>query len=400
MGSEETDKNPMPTIDVDTLQLDLQESLRKQGFVVHSDKSLEIVAKEKDDLRNIQLASKQEKLIEAKKFIKKKAELVKKYSIDGKNINPKKIELEIKHVLSSSTDEMIFKWWNLVWWSMPYQRPFGRQMRFIIWDRTHDAPFGLISLQSPILKQAVRDKALGIPRDSLDYWINRSMYAQRVGALPPYSELLGGKMTALTLVSNEIKHFYKEKYLNKTTIMEKRKIESELLFITTTSAFGRSSLYNRLKYQDDIVAEKIGYTEGYGSFQISNSLYIRLLEYLESIGENIKRGYGNGPSRKLKLIRLACRKLNVANYSFHGIKRECYLFSFISNLRQVISTQEQPIAKDYAFNDLFDYWKTRWMEKRIKTTNAWRNFDMNNFVKDTLNTLEGGTTNEKRPTFW
>jgi hypothetical protein len=55
-------------------------------------------------------------------------------------------------------------------------------MRFIIWDKTHDAPFGLISLQSPILKQAVRDRNLGIPNEELDYWVNRSMYAQRVGA--------------------------------------------------------------------------------------------------------------------------------------------------------------------------------------------------------------------------
>lgn len=394
MGSEEPDKNTMPLIDVGVLQLDLQESLRKQGFVVHSDKSLDIAIKGKEDLRNIQLASKQEKLMDAKVFIKRKAELIKKYSIDGKNINPKKIELEIKQVHSNSIDEVIFRWWNLVWWSMPYQRPFGRQMRFIVWDKTHDAPFGLISLQSPILKQAVRDKAIGIPRDSLDYWVNRSMYAQRIGALPPYNELLGGKMTALALVSNEVKNLYKEKYLNKTTIMEKREIESDLLFITTTSAFGRSSLYNRLKYQDDIVAEKMGYTEGYGSFQISDALYIRLLEYLDSIGENVKRGYGNGPSRKLKLIRLACRKLNLANYSFHGIKRECYLFSLVNNLKQVVGAQEQPIAKNYAFDELFNYWKTRWMENRIKTTHAWLNFNIDDFVKNTLDTLEGGSTNE------
>jgi len=54
-----------------------------------------------------------------------------------------------------------------------------------LWDKTHDAPFGLISLQSPLLKMAVRDNYLGIPGDELDRWVNKSLHAQRVGALPP-----------------------------------------------------------------------------------------------------------------------------------------------------------------------------------------------------------------------
>jgi hypothetical protein len=111
---------------------------------------------------------------------------------------------------------------------MSYQRPYGRQIRFIIWDTYHKAPFGLISLQSPILKQSVRDTYLGIPRDNLDYWVNRPMSAQRVGALPPYNELLGGKMAALTLVCNEIRAAYKIKYENCHTLMLGRTLDSDL----------------------------------------------------------------------------------------------------------------------------------------------------------------------------
>ena len=63
-------------------------------------------------------------------------------------------------------------------------------MRFILWDTHHDLPFGLINLQSPILKTSVRDKSLGIPNNEIDYWVDKSMSAQRVGALPPYNELI------------------------------------------------------------------------------------------------------------------------------------------------------------------------------------------------------------------
>ena len=78
-------------------------------------------------------------------------------------------------------------------------------MRFIIWDKSHDAPFGLIGLSSPPLRMSTRDKYLGISNDQIYYWINMSLNGQRIGALPPYNELLGGKMVALSLTSNEIR---------------------------------------------------------------------------------------------------------------------------------------------------------------------------------------------------
>ena len=374
----------------DFLRIDLQESLRKQGFIIHQQEKLVISSNTKEEIKKIQLTAKNEITNEYRKFVLNNVKKISQNLISGSSINPQNISLEIRQVLSGTLDEVLFRWWNLTWWSMPYQRPYGRQMRFLIWDTTHNAPFGLISLQSPILKQAVRDKNLEIPSKNLDYWVNRSMYAQRVGALPPYNELLGGKLVALSLISNEIRDAYQCKYYDKTSIMAERKIESELLFITTTSAFGRSSMYNKLKYRDDVVAEKLGYTEGYGSFQISDDLYERLIDYLESIGENIARGYGNGPSRKLKLIQLACRKLGLANYTYHGIKREYYLFSFIKNLKQVIHEQECAISKSYAFNDLFEFWKERWMANRVVNTTKWREFNMETYVMDVINSLKGG----------
>lgn len=378
-----------------SLRDDLRESLRQQGFIVRGEDKLDLAAKTKDELKDIQIAAKIKVMKEHKDFITRKAALARQYSINGRDIDPARIQLEIRQVQPDSHDELLFRWWNLTWWSMPYQRPYGRQMRFIIWDTAHNAPFGLISLQSPILKQAVRDKSLEIPNAELDYWVNRSMYAQRVGALPPYNDLIGGKMVALSLVSNEIRTAYQEKYQDRTTIMAERNIEPELLFITTTSAFGKSSIYNRLKYHQDVVAEKLGYTEGYGSFQISKVLYERLLAYLTDIGENAERGYGNGPSRKLKLIKMACRKLGLANYSYHGIKREYYSFSLVQNLKQVISRQEQAIWKNYEFKDLAAYWRERWLMNRVINTDQWRKFGIEFYINNVLNSLkEEGNHNE------
>jgi hypothetical protein len=67
--------------------------------------------------------------------------------------------------------------------------------------------------------------------------------AQRVGALPPYNQLLGGKMTSITLVSDEIRDKYAEKYVGKKTLIKGRELPADLLFITTTSAFGKGTIY-------------------------------------------------------------------------------------------------------------------------------------------------------------
>ena len=66
-------------------------------------------------------------------------------------------------------------------------------MRFLLWVKTHNALFGLIGLQSPVLKMSIRDNYLQIPNETLDLWVNKSMQAQRLGAIPPYNQLLGGR---------------------------------------------------------------------------------------------------------------------------------------------------------------------------------------------------------------
>jgi len=364
-------------------QIELQERiirvLEEQGFKI--DSHVRPRGCSKTTYRRIQQKAKFEQLFLHKNFLIDSFEKVKNYCRNGFEIIPEKISLELKEVQSGSFEEVLFKWWNLIWWSIPYQRPCGRQMRFLLWDITHDTPFGLISLQSPVLKMSVRDNYLGIPKDDLDIWVNKSMNAHRVGALPPYNELLGGKMVALTLSCNEIREAYRRKYKNYTTIIKGRKLEPELLFITTTSAFGKSSLYNRLRYNGEVVAQSLGYTQGSGTFHIPEDLYEELLEFLKSQGVDVARGCGHGPSRKLKLISLGLKYLGLSKYEYHGIKREFYLFPLVKNLKKVIQDGEEPIWVDRPFDKLVDYWKERWAIPRAERISEWKNFDSNKFFK-------------------
>ncbi len=353
--------------------------LNEQGFKINP--HVRPTGHSKRTYRRLQQKAKFEQVSLHKEFLLHNTKKIKDYCRDGNEINPEKISLELRHVQSGSFEEVLFKWWNFIWWSIPYQRSYGRQMRFLLWDAEHNAPFGLIGLQSPVLKMSVRDKALGIPKDELDLWVNRSMTAQRVGALPPYNELLGGKMVALSLTSNEIRKAYKKKYKDYVTLIKKRKLTSDLLFITTTSAFGKSSIYNRLKYDGENLSEHLGYTQGSGSFHIPGELYEKIIKFLSGIGVDVARGYGHGPSRKLRLISHGLNHLGLHSFEFHRIKRGFYLFPLVTNLKEVIKKRRRPKWRDYPFNDLVNYWKERWALPRANRMTQWEDFSSDKFFK-------------------
>lgn len=204
------------------------EALKLQGFDINP--HLRPKRNEKETLRKVHKQKRMEQLKLHKKFLLENLDKMKKISIDGKDIQPDKIKLKLIEVKSDSFESKLFFWWNLVWWSLPYDKPIGRQMRFILWDEYHDAPFGLVGLQSPPLASSVRDNYLGLNNGNREYWINQSMYGQRIGALPPYNELLGGKMVALSLVSNEIRKAYENKYQNKKNLIKKKRNSKQTSF--------------------------------------------------------------------------------------------------------------------------------------------------------------------------
>ena len=362
----------------DILRNNIINSLNHQGFLVNG--HVEPMEFNKETFRSIHQFSKDEQLGLQKKFIKSAFPVISKYLRNGSDINPAEIKLELREIIPGSLEHTIYRWWNLIWWSIPYQRAYGRQMRFLLWDKTHDSPFGILGLQSPVLKMAVRDNHLKIPLKDLDYWVNKSMQAQRVGALPPYNSLLGGKMTAMALASDEVRHLYGVKYQNVETRLEKRIIDSDLLFITTTSAFGRSSIYNRLKFDNTFVAKSIGFTKGSGTFHINESIYGQIKEYLKSKGVNTNTTFGNGPSRKIKLLDTAFSLLKLPDYQYHNIQREYFLFPLASNLDNVIHESAKPIFASRPLDGLVDFWKERWCKPRAARCPDWKEFSANNFL--------------------
>ena len=164
------------------LKVKIVKSMKRSGFKVNP--HLRLPQKDRETFKRIQRNAKAAQISEHKNFLVKFLKTAREFCRDGCEIVPGDIRLDLREVRPNSLETRLFRWWNLTWWSMPYQRAYGRQMRFIIWDVAHDNPFGLILLQSPLLHMKARDDHLKLPREHLDYWANMSMNAQRVGALP------------------------------------------------------------------------------------------------------------------------------------------------------------------------------------------------------------------------
>lgn len=365
------------------LKSQILEILQKQGYVINDD-SFELSDSELETKRSVHFHAKAERVSKSLDFILKNKDLILRHLINGKDLNIEKIDPRIVLVKPNSKYEVFFRWWNLVWWSLPYEKAYGRQARYVVWDRYHNAPIGLIGLQSPILSWNVRDEFLGIDRTERDYWVNQSLSAQRLGSLPPYNDVLGGKLIASLLTTDKIRKDFAKKYRNKRTLLENRILPSNLLFITTTGAYGKSSVYNRLKFNGEPVAKFIGYSKGTGTFHIPNSLFEALIDYLESENVNVGRGYGNGPSRKLRLVDEAMSRLGIKNGNKHGVQRAVYLFPFVSNLQKVISREERPKWYQRSVPEVTAFWKNRWAFPRAEKNKTYLNFDKLEYMKSTM----------------
>ncbi len=377
------------SIGTSTIKRQVNRILRSQGYDV-SEGGFLLTDNTPDNLRQTHSLAKKERIVERIGFIRNHAQFIQDNMINGMDLSVEDISPVLIPVIAGSRWEILFRWWNHVWWSVPYEKAYGRQMRYIVWDQYHKAAIGLIGLQSPILSWAPRDKYLNIPVSERDYWVNQSMSAQRLGALPPYNIILGAKLVAMLMTCDQLRDDFRKKYSKRITVLHKRELPARLLFVTTTGAFGKSSIYNRLKLGDDYLSKFIGYSSGSGSFHIPNAIYEKLLAILSERGENVKRGYGSGPSRKMRLIQQGMTALGYKNGNVHGVKRAIYLFPFAKNLDKLVAgAHKRPIWHHRQASDLTEFWKSRWVLPRIEArSNALGGFNKRRFITEQIHEID------------
>ena len=172
-------------------------------------------------------------------------------------------------------EELLFRWVRLHW-SIPVSAGYGRRLRFLVVDQSNEKLIGVLGLSDPVFALGARDRAIGWTPEDRRMRLRHVMDAFVLGAVPPYNSLLFGKLVAMLAASNEVRATFARRYRNKRSRIAGRSDSARLAMITTTSALGRSSIYNRLKFREQTVFQRAGYTAGSGDFQFMNGLYTEL----------------------------------------------------------------------------------------------------------------------------
>ena len=235
------------------------------------------------------------------------------------------------------------------------------------------------------LPRAARDEAIGWDAERRRTRLTCVMDAFVLGALPPYRDLLGGKLVALLATSSEVRDAFAARYGHRTTLIAGRDPDAQLAMITTSSALGRSSVYNRLALPDGTLAfEPAGYTMGSGDFHLSGEIYNELARFaLEHTPEgttyrNARWPGGSSFRNRREVIQRALEALGMDSrrMRFHGVRRQVFLAPLAGNaaawLRGDAESREwrtRPTA------DLARWWRERWAEGRALRTPGWKSFD-------------------------
>ena len=212
-------------------------------------------------------------------------------------------------------------------------------MRFLVWDDHNGKLIGLIGLTDPVFNLRARDAFIGWTGKQRRSRLVYVMDAFVLGAIPPYNMLLGGKLVACLLKTKEVRDQFARRYRDRSGKISKRKKHPSLVMVTTSSALGRSSVYNRLKLRGVPFLLPVGYTLGWGHFHVPDATFNLMRDYLRRRRHIYawNHRYGDGPNWRMRVIRQALVKLGLsASLLRHGIQREVFVCELATNAKAVL----------------------------------------------------------------
>ena len=365
------------------LKTRIQRTLRNQGFKIQGNQVILPKDLDKEMIRKLHTNAVHYKIEERKKgLIEHEMELLKQFA-HGREVVPDKINPELIEVHSGSIDELIFRYASLHW-SIPVSSGYGRRLRYLVKDQYTGKLMGLFGLGDPVISLKDRDNWIGWDQENRRKRLRHVVDAYVLGAVPPYSFLIGGKLMALLATSNKVRKTFQEKYEGKTSLILNRSQCGKIALVTTASALGRSSLYNRLKCAEPylsaqpnvpmeqikqrVVFECVGHTKGFGDFHFANGIYDFIMAYakLNDLPTTSHESWSAGYRSRKNVVQVTLTKLGLPQRLLnHGIKREIYVAplaentqAFLCGIDSELNYYNQPVS------ELFKWYRERWLLPR------------------------------------
>jgi hypothetical protein len=208
------------------------------------------------------------------------------------------------------------------------------------------------------------------------------------GAIPPYSEMLGGKLVAMLMASPQVIREYQEVYGNQAGEIASRLAgrdvvrPADLVFLTTTSLYHvGSSQYQRIRIPGPrnlhVEFEHIGRTEGFGSTVLTTET-TEFLRKLTIEAEGMKRVnniFGEGISPKLRMTRDGLALIGIPQDLVlrHNCPRLVYGVKLAKNAFEYLRGEDDepayvfhPSKSEAGTRAIIHHWIQRWFAGRVK----------------------------------
>ncbi len=366
------------TRETDRLRSRIVDSLRKQGFQIRKGLLVPPDAGDKSKLRALHQEAVRHNVARSRPGLERHEDRLLSTIASGTDIIPERIRPRLVLVQPDSEDELLFRYARLHW-SIPVSAGYGRRLRFVVYDESNNKLIGLFGLGDPIFGLGPRDRWIGWDRDARKKRLRCVMELFVLGAVPPYSHLLCGKLVALLATSQDVQEAFRCRYRGRRSRISGEPTDGRLALLTTTSALGRSSLYNRLRYGKHHVFQSVGFTRGSGDFHFSNGFYGDLREFaLKYCDATAKHPlWGDGFRNRRELVRKTLPLLGLSReLLYHGIEREIFVAPLADNAQAFLRGDHQRLRRHRrTVDDLFEWFRVRWLLPRAARDDRYQDFD-------------------------
>lgn len=371
----------------------IEVSLMAQGFQLDRGVVTLPADLSKDGLRNLHATAVEHKRQYARGGLFRKENWLLDHFASGAEVEPTKILPQLVEVEAGSVDELLFRYAALHW-SIPISSGYGRRLRFIVVDKHNNKMIGIIGLGDPVYSLSARDQWIGWTPACRQTRLRNVMDAFVLGAVPPYSFLLGGKLVAMLAASDTVRNAFKRKYGGTVSRIQQNVHDGSLALITTTSALGRSSVYNRLRLPSGAPVQSVGYTKGSGEFHFTNGLYGSISKYVQEHATPTEKqsAWGKGFRNRREVVKKTLSSLGLSSkWLYHGIQREIFAVALAQNTREFLKSEASHL--DYYSNSedvIARYFRERWLLPRAAwdtrfrewTPDTWRLWPQKELIDD------------------
>lgn len=367
----------MTTVRKDELRNSIIRALRRQGYRVRNGRISLPEIREKEDLRRLHAMAVAKKLAAAEPELRRYEDRLIGRIANGSEVEPKAIAPRLVQVRRGSQEELLFRY-ACLHWSIPVSSGYGRRLRFLVIDQCNDKLIGLFGLGDPVFSVRARDDYIGWSSEVRRKNLYHVMDAYVMGAVPPYASLLGGKLVALLTLANEIRDAFREKYADQRALISRKRRKPYLAMIATTSALGRSSVYNRIRANGFEFWTSVGFTQGYGEFHFSNGVYADVRKFVvDQCTPTAKHSmWGTGFRNKREVVRKCLPALGLStDLAFHGVRREVFVAALGRDaLRFLRGEVTRPCFHDLPAAALAAIWRDRWLAGRVERVPEYKTF--------------------------